>query len=45
MRVTQAKCLGQCATGTTVMVYPEKTWYSGVTPENVEDIVEKVLAQ
>lgn len=45
IRVTQAKCLGQCATGTTVMVYPEKTWYSGVTPENVADIVEKVLAQ
>ena len=44
IRVTQAKCLGQCATGTTVMVYPENIWYSGVTPENCADIAEKFLS-
>jgi (2Fe-2S) ferredoxin len=43
IRVTQARCLGQCATGTTVMVYPDNVWYSGVNPENCDEIAKKVL--
>jgi len=43
IRVTQAKCLGQCATGTTIMVYPNNIWYSGVTPDNCDEIVEKIF--
>ena len=43
IRVTQAKCLGQCAKGTTVMIYPDNVWFSGITPDNVKDIVEDCL--
>ena len=45
MRVTQAKCLGQCATGTTIMIYPQNIWYSGVTLDNFEEIVDKIFAE
>ncbi len=38
IRVTQAKCLGQCAGGTTVMIYPDNVWLSGINPENLKDI-------
>lgn len=45
IRVTQAKCLGQCALGVTVMIYPEQVWYSGVTSDNVNEIVEEIFAK
>ena len=45
MRVTQAKCLGQCATGTTIMIYPDKVWYSGVTLDNVDKIQEQIFVE
>ena len=45
IRVTQAKCLGQCAAGTTIMIYPQNIWYSGVTLDNVDGIAEKILAE
>ena len=40
IRVAQAKCLGQCATGCNIMVYPDNVWVSGVEAANVPDIVE-----
>jgi (2Fe-2S) ferredoxin len=40
IRVAQAKCLGKCSQGTNVMVYPDNVWYRGVTPENLNEIVE-----
>jgi (2Fe-2S) ferredoxin len=39
IRVTQAKCLGQCATGTTVMIYPDNVWFSGIDPDNMAEIL------
>ena len=41
IRVGQAKCLGQCARGANVMVYPDKVWYSAVTMEDVAQIIEE----
>jgi (2Fe-2S) ferredoxin len=38
--VTSAGCLGPCFDGPTVVVYPEGTWYVGVTREDVAEIVE-----
>lgn len=35
IRVAQAKCLGQCAKGVNIMVYPENVWYSNVTVDDV----------
>lgn len=43
IRVTQVQCLGQCSLGTTVMIYPARVWYSGVTLENIGEIIEEVL--
>jgi (2Fe-2S) ferredoxin len=33
-------CLGLCDFGPNLMVYPEGTWYCGVTPADVNEIIE-----
>ena len=38
--VTSSGCLGPCFDGPTVVVYPEGTWYVGVTSADVDEIVE-----
>ena len=38
VRVNKAGCLGQCAKGTVLAVYPEGTWYQNVVLSDVEDI-------
>lgn len=43
VRVNAAGCLGQCAHGVTVVVYPEAVWYGGVTEDDVERIVREHL--
>src|SRR5947207_13491569 len=44
IRVAQAKCLGQCNRGTTIMVYPDNIWHSGVQLQDVPVLAEKYLA-
>ncbi len=36
-------CLGPCDGGPTIAVFPDDTWYGGVRPEDVEEIVETHL--
>ena len=36
-------CFGLCAAGPIVVVYPEGIYYSHVTPEDVEEIVNEHL--
>ena len=43
IRVTQAKCLGQCSKGVNIMVYPENIWHSDVRLEDVPQLVKKYI--
>ena len=41
--VTSSGCLGPCFDGPCMVVYPQGTWYAGVTADNVHEIVEQHL--
>ena len=43
VRVNKAGCLDQCSHGVTIVVYPETIWYGGVTPADVDEIVDEHL--
>ena len=52
IRVTQAKCLGQCAKGANVMIYTrrenppndfDEVWYNGVTIDDVQKLADQYL--
>lgn len=41
VRANSSGCLDACEFGVTVVIYPEQTWYGGVTPEDVEVIIQE----
>jgi len=43
IRINHAGCMDQCGHGPMVVVYPEDIWYCGVTPDDVEEIVQSHL--
>ena len=43
IRVAQAKCLGKCGLGTNIMIYPDNTWYSHVSLNDVQALADKYL--
>ena len=45
IRVAQAKCLGQCAQGVNMMIYPENVWKSGVRVEDVKSIAKEYISE
>ncbi|MBM3163588.1 MAG: (2Fe-2S) ferredoxin domain-containing protein [Chlorobi bacterium] len=42
VRVSTSGCMGLCATGPNVMIYPQKAWFSGVSPDDVDGIVSVI---
>lgn len=42
IRVSQTGCLGVCEEGPNVMIYPQKIWFSHVTPGDVEGILDRI---
>jgi (2Fe-2S) ferredoxin len=38
VRINSAGCLGLCAEGLTLVVYPEAVWYGRVTPDDLDEI-------
>ena len=43
IRVAQAKCLGKCAKGAHIMVYPDNVWHSEVTLDHIDALAAKYL--
>ncbi|WP_373499753.1 ferredoxin [Desulfococcus sp.] len=42
VRISTSGCMGLCAKGSNVMIYPQKIWFSGVLPDDVEEIVSAI---
>jgi (2Fe-2S) ferredoxin len=42
VRISQCGCMGLCPNGPNVIIYPQKVWFSGVSPDDVDQIVSKV---
>ncbi len=40
VRANSAGCLDACEFGVTVVIYPDQTWYGGVTIEDVDEIIQ-----
>ncbi len=43
VKVSGSTCLTTCQSGPTVAVYPEGTWYAGVTPADVPELFDAHL--
>ena len=43
VKLVQTGCFGLCALGPVVIVYPDGTFYSRITPDDVKEIVEEHL--
>ena len=42
VRVSQCGCMGLCADGPNVILYPQKRWYTAVTDDDVDSILSAV---
>lgn len=45
VRVNTAGCLGRCAEGPTIVVYPDGVWYSYANQDDVEEILREHLVE
>ncbi len=44
VRISKTGCLGKCAYGPNIMVYPEGIWYSDVKMDEVECIITDITS-
>jgi len=47
VRISTSGCMGLCAKGSNVMIYPQKVWLSEVFPDDADEIVstiERIMA-
>ena len=42
VRVSQSGCLGLCAKGPNVIIYPQKIWFSDVSTDDSDLIISKI---
>jgi len=42
VRVTQSQCLGPCGRGPNVVIYPQDIWFTEVTLEDVDAILDEI---
>ena len=45
IRVSESGCLGLCPHGPNVMIYPQGIWFSGVTKDDIPDILARVESE
>ena len=43
VRVSRTGCLGNCATGTTVVIMPDNIWLGEVGVGDVHMVIEKIM--
>lgn len=43
VRISPSGCFARCENGPNMVIYPDAVWYGHVTPEDVEEIIEKHL--
>ena len=42
VRVYQCGCMGLCAKGPNVMIYPQQSWFAAVTEEDTDAIIARL---
>lgn len=42
VRVSHSGCMGLCAQGPNVMIYPHGLWFSGAAPDDTDRILDEV---
>jgi len=45
VRINSAGCLGNCALGVTVVVYPEAVWYGKMTMDDVDEVFREHILE
>ena len=43
IRINKAGCLGRCAEGPAIVIYPEGTWYTYDCREDIDELIEEAL--
>jgi len=45
VRVTRSGCLGLCEQGPNVMLYPQRVWFTGVTMDDLDTIMDQIVRE